>query len=136
MLQLQLIKESQTNVTALFFYHGVKKEIQAWKQVEKTPPPSEEEKNKILEKCKISIRKYAQAILLCRSLMRSKSSLEILIVSDQETYDVQEVEKETFALIRLKGWLTKLYPIGNQHSLLKNLIFFSRNINILSMGQG
>lgn len=35
--------------------------------------------------------------------MRSNSSLEILIVGDQETYQVQEVEKETFALIRLKG---------------------------------
>ena len=37
--------------------------------------------------------------------MRSKSSLEIRIVGDQETYQVQEVEKETFALIRLKGIL-------------------------------
>ena len=35
--------------------------------------------------------------------MRSNSSLEILIVGDEETYQVQEVEKETFALIRLKG---------------------------------
>ena len=35
--------------------------------------------------------------------MRSNSSLEILIVGDEETYQVQEDEKETFALIRLKG---------------------------------
>jgi len=35
--------------------------------------------------------------------MRSNSSLEILIVGDEETYQIQEVEKETFALIRLKG---------------------------------
>ena len=101
---LQLITESQTSVTALFFYHGVKKEIELWKKAEQTPPLSEDEKQKILQKCKISISKYAKAILLCKSFMRS-SSLEILIVGDQETYQVQEVEKETFALIRLKGIL-------------------------------
>ena len=101
---MQLITESQTSVTALFFYHGVKKEIELWKKAEETPPLSEDEKQKILQKCKISISKYAKAILLCKSFMRS-SSLEILIVGDQETYQVQEVEKETFALIRLKGIL-------------------------------
>ena len=102
-LILQLITESKTNIIALFFYHGVKKEIETWKQAEKSPPPSEDEKKNILQKCKISISKYAKAILLCKSFMRSNSSLEILIVGDQETYQVQEVEKETFALIRLKG---------------------------------
>ena len=108
MLQLQLITESKTNITALFFYHGVKKEIETWKQAiaNKSPPPSEDEKKKILQKCKISISKYAKAILLCKSFMRSNSSLEILIVSDQEAYEVQEVEKETFALVRLKGWFS------------------------------
>ena len=100
---LQLITESQTSVTALFFYHGVKKEIELWKTVEQSPPLSEDDKEKVLQKCKISISKYAKAILLCKSFMRSNSSLEILIVGDQETYQVQEVEKETFALIRLKG---------------------------------
>ena len=100
---MQLITESQTSVTALFFYHGVKKEIELWKKAEQSPPLSEDEKQKILQKCKISISKYAKAILLCKSFMRSNSSLEILIVGDQETYQVQEVEKETFALIRLKG---------------------------------
>lgn len=108
MLRLQLITESKTNITALFFYHGVKKEIETWKQAiaNKSPPPSEDEKKKILQKCKISISKYAKAILLCKSFMRSNSSLEILIVSDQEAYEVQEVEKETFALVRLKGWFS------------------------------
>lgn len=100
---MQLITESQTSVTALFFYHGVKEEIELWKKAEQSPPLSEDEKQKILQKCKISISKYAKAILLCKSFMRSNSSLEILIVGDQETYQVQEVEKETFALIRLKG---------------------------------
>lgn len=100
---MQLITESQTSVTALFFYHGVKKEIELWKTAERLPPLPEDEKQKILQKCKISISKYAKAILLCKSFMRSNSSLEILIVGDQETYQVQEVEKETFALIRLKG---------------------------------
>lgn len=104
---LQLITESKTNIIALFFYHGVKKEIETWKQAERSPPPSEDDKRKILQNCKISIKKYAKAILLCKSFMRSNSSLEILIVGDQETYQVQEVEKETFALIRLKGWLIK-----------------------------
>ena len=37
--------------------------------------------------------------------MRSDSNLVIHIVGDQETYQVQEVEKETFALIRLTGYL-------------------------------
>lgn len=101
----QLITESKTSVTALFFYHGVKNEIGGWKQVEKVPPPSDKEKEKILQKCKISISKYAKAVLLCKSFMRSNSTLEILIVGDEETYQVQEVEKETFALIRLRGWL-------------------------------
>lgn len=110
---LQLITESTTSVTALFFYHGVKKEIETWKQVEKLPPPSEEDKQKILQKCKISISKYAKAILLCKSVMRSNSSLEILIVGDQETYQVQEVEKETFALIRLKGWFITISILHN-----------------------
>ena len=81
----------------------MKKEIGGWKQIEKIPTASLEEKQKILQKCKISISKYAKAILLCKSFMRSNSSLEILIVGDEETYQVQEVEKETFALIRLKG---------------------------------
>ena len=98
----QMIKESKTNVTALFFYHGVKNEIELWRKEAK----SVEEKQKNLNKCKISIRKYAEAILLCKSLLRRKSSLEIRIVGDQETYKVQEVEKETFALIRLKGIMT------------------------------
>lgn len=89
----------------MFFYHGVKNEIGGWKQVEKVPPPSNKEKEKILQKCKISISKYAKAVLLCKSFMRSNSTLEILIVGDEETYQVQEVEKETFALIRLRGWL-------------------------------
>ena len=88
----------------MFFYHGVKKEIGGWEQVEKVPPPSDEEKKKILQKCKISISKYARAVLLSKSLMRSDSNLVIHIVGDQETYQVQEVEKETFALIRLTGY--------------------------------
>lgn len=100
---MQLISESQASVTALFFYHGVKKEIELWKKAEQSPPLPEDDKQNILQKCKISISKYAKAILLCKSFMRSNSSLEILIVGDQETYQVQEVEKETFALIRLKG---------------------------------
>ena len=98
----QMIEESKTNVTALFFYHGVKNEIELWRKEAK----SEEEKQKNLKKCKISIGKYAKAILLCKSFLRNKSSLEIRIVGDQDTYKVQEVERETFALIRLKGMMT------------------------------
>ena len=97
-----MIKESKTNVTALFFYHGVKNEIELWKKEAK----SEEEKQKNLKKCKISISKYAKAILLCKSFPRNKSSVEIRIVGDQDTYNVEEVERETFALIRLKGMIT------------------------------
>ena len=97
-----MIEESKTNVTALFFYHGVKNEIELWKKEAK----SEEEKRKNLKKCKISIRKYAKAILLCKSFLRNKNSLEIRIVGDQDTYKVQEVERETVALIRLKGMMT------------------------------
>ncbi|XP_067026413.1 uncharacterized protein [Acropora muricata] len=96
---IEMIKESKTNVTALFFYHGVKNEIELWRKAAK----SVEEKQKNLNKCRISINRYAMAILLCKSPLRHKSSLEIRIVGDQETYKVQEVEKETFALIRLKG---------------------------------
>lgn len=81
----------------------MKKEIETWKEVEKSPPPSEDHKRKILQKCRISLSKYAKAILLCKSFLRSNSSLEIRIVGDQDTYKIQEVEKETFALIRLKG---------------------------------
>ncbi|XP_044172563.1 uncharacterized protein LOC114963820 isoform X2 [Acropora millepora] len=95
----KMIKESKTNVTALFFYHGVKNEIELWKKEAK----SEEEKQKNLKKCKISISKYAKAILLCKSFLLNKSSLEIRIVGDQDTYKVQEVDRETFALIRLQG---------------------------------
>ncbi|XP_044174421.1 uncharacterized protein LOC122958076 [Acropora millepora] len=95
----KMIEKSETKVTALFFYHGVKKEIELWRKEAK----SEEEKKKNLEKSKISIRKYAKVILLCKFFLRSKSSLEIRMVGDQETYNVEEVEKETFALIRLKG---------------------------------
>ena len=98
----QMIGESKTNVTALFFYHRVKNEIELWKKEAK----SEEEKEENLKECKISIRKYAKAILRSKSFLRNKSSLEIRIVGDQDTYKVQEVEKETFALIRLKGMMT------------------------------
>ena len=58
-----------------------------------------------LRKCKISISKYAKVALLANSFMQPNSSLEIRIV-DSEKYDVEkqkEVERETFALIRLKG---------------------------------
>ncbi|XP_044172270.1 uncharacterized protein LOC122956650 [Acropora millepora] len=96
---IKMIEESKTNVTALFFYHRVKNEIELWKKEAK----SEEEKQENLKECKISIRKYAKAILLCKSFLRNKSSLKIRIVGDQDTYKVQEVERETFALIRLKG---------------------------------
>ena len=102
-LKLQLITESKTRITALFFYHGVQNEIQKWKEVEQSPTLNEKDRQKILQKCKISISKYAKAILLCNSFMRSNSSLEIRIVGDLETYEIQEVERETFALIRLKG---------------------------------
>ena len=100
---LQLITESSTKVTALFFYHGVKKEIEAWRTLECSSPSSEEVKQKILQHCKISISKYAKAIRLCKSFMRSNSSLEILIVGDENFCHQQETEKETFALLRLKG---------------------------------
>lgn len=80
----------------------MKKEIELWKEAEKLPSSSEDQKKK-LQKCRISISKYAKAILRCKSLLRSNSSLEIRIVGDQGAYNVQEVEKETFALIRLKG---------------------------------
>ena len=100
---LQLITESSTKVTALFFYHGVKKEIEAWRTLDCSSPSSEEVKQKILQHCKISISKYAKAIRLCKSFMRSNSSLEILIVGDENFCHQQETEKETFALLRLKG---------------------------------
>ena len=97
-----MIEKSETKVTALFFYHGVKKEIELWRK----EAQSEEQKQKNLEISKISIRKYVKAIQLCKSFLRSKSSLEIRVVGDQETYNVEEVEKETFALIRLTGMMT------------------------------
>lgn len=81
----------------------MKKEIELWKEAEKLPSSSEDQKKTLVQKCKISISKYAKAILRCKSLLRSNSSLEIRIVGDQGAYNVQEVEKETFALIRLKG---------------------------------
>ena len=65
----------------------------------------EDEKQNILLKCKISISKYAKVALLANSFMQRNSSMEIRIV-DSEKYDVEkqrEVERETFALIRLKG---------------------------------
>ena len=83
----------------------MKKEIELWKKAEQSPPLSEDDKQNILQKCKLSISKYAKAILLSKSFMQSNSSLEILIVGDQETCQVQEAEKETFVLIRLKGIL-------------------------------
>ncbi|PFX18639.1 Serine/threonine-protein kinase Nek6 [Stylophora pistillata] len=127
---IKLITESHTSVTALFFYHGVKKEIEGWKQIEKIPPPSEEETQKILQKCKISISKYAKAILLCKSFMRSNSSLEILIVGDEETYQVQEVEKETFALIRLKGGADEAICYAETASSPEDRKFAAQLINI------
>ena len=95
-----MIEESETKVTALFFYHGVKNEIQLWRKEAK----SEVEKQENLDKSKISIRKYVKAIGRCN--LGNKGSLEIRIVGDQETYNVEEVEKETFALIRLRGMMT------------------------------
>ena len=83
----------------------MKREIQKWKEAGKTPPPSEDEKQNILLKCQISISKYAKVVLLAKSFMQRNSSMEIRIV-DSEKYDAEkqkEVERETFALIRLKG---------------------------------
>ena len=102
-LQIITNPESKTRVVCLFHYHGVKREIQMWKEVEKSPPLPEDEKQKTLLKCKISISKYAKVILLSNSFMRRSSSLEIRIVGDSVKYDEKEVARETFALIRLKG---------------------------------
>ena len=105
LLKLITSPDSETKVTTLFHYHGVKREIQKWKEVDASPTLSENEKEKILLKCKISISKYAKVALLANSFMRRNSSLEIRIV-DSEKYNLEklkEIQRETFALIRLKG---------------------------------
>ena len=101
---------SGTKVTALFFKHGYEKEIEKWKEIDKKPNLSEKEKEDILSNCKLSINKYAKAILIAKSFMKSGSSLEILIVGDLTPEERSLIDTETFALIRLKGlFLTLLF---------------------------
>ncbi|XP_073233665.1 uncharacterized protein [Porites lutea] len=124
--------EAQTRITCLFFYHGVKREIQKWKEVEETPSLPEDEKQNILLKCKISISKYAKVALLANSFMQRNSSMEIRIV-DSEKYDVEkqrEVERETFALIRLKGGTDEAICYADQASSPDQRNFASHLVNI------
>ena len=90
-------------MTALFFKHGYESEINKWKDIDKNPCLNADEKSKILLKCKLNINKYAKAILLAKSFMQSGSSLEILIVGDLTPDEKSLIDRETFALIRLKG---------------------------------
>ncbi|CAH3188203.1 unnamed protein product [Porites lobata] len=124
--------EAQTRITCLFFYHGVKREIQKWKEVEETPSLPEDEKQNILLKCKISVSKYAKVALLANSFMQRNSSMEIRIV-DSEKYDVEkqrEVERETFALIRLKGGTDEAICYADQASSPDQRNFASHLVNI------
>ncbi|XP_068708228.1 uncharacterized protein [Montipora foliosa] len=118
LLKLITSPDSETKVTTLFHYHGVKREIQKWKEVDASPTLSENEKKKILLKCKISISKYAKVALLANSFMRRNSSLEIRIV-DSEKYNLEklkEIQRETFALIRLKGGTDEAICYADQAS--------------------
>ena len=95
--------KSGTKVTALFFKHGYEREINKWEEIDRNPNLTESEKQNILKKCKLNICKYAKAILLAKSFMQSGSSLEILIVGDLTQEERSLVDRETFALIRLRG---------------------------------
>ena len=105
---MQLINRG-TKVTALFFYHGVKGEIREWRNIGQQSDLAEEQR--VLRKCKISISKYAKAVLLCNSFMRSNSSFEIRIVGDLTEDEQKEMTKETFALIRLKSTYFQLFVV-------------------------
>ncbi|XP_077996237.1 uncharacterized protein LOC144449559 isoform X2 [Glandiceps talaboti] len=83
---------SGVKVIAVFLYENVLAEI-------------DPEKQKDEEKRNMALRKYAKSILLCNTLLKTKSSLELLMVEGKEEHseDSQRLKKETFAIMKLKG---------------------------------
>ncbi|XP_070571493.1 uncharacterized protein [Ptychodera flava] len=83
---------SGVKVIAIFLYENVLAEIDPSLQTDK-------------EKRAMSLRKYAKSILLCNTLLKTKSSLELLMVEggDTESTKSRRLKKETFAIIKLKG---------------------------------
>ncbi|XP_066292396.1 uncharacterized protein [Branchiostoma lanceolatum] len=79
-----------TKVVTLFFYHGLKAEL---------------DPNKVTDpkKRQMAIKKYVEVIKLCQTFVTSKSSLEIRIVDWTDPEERKEIDKEKFGLARLKG---------------------------------
>lgn len=49
------------------------------------------------------IRKYAEALLLCNSFLKSNSSFDMLLVPTLSKDELESMKKETYAYIQLKG---------------------------------
>ncbi|XP_019614926.1 PREDICTED: uncharacterized protein LOC109462774 [Branchiostoma belcheri] len=79
-----------TKVVTLFFYHGLKAELDP----DRVPDPRERQ---------MAIKKYVEVINLCQTFVSSKSSLEIRIVDWTDPAEIREIDKEKFGLARLKG---------------------------------
>ncbi|KAI8508137.1 60S acidic ribosomal protein P1 [Branchiostoma belcheri] len=79
-----------TKVVTLFFYHGLKAEL---------------DPNRVTDprKRQMAIKKYVEVIKLCQTFVSSKSSLEIRIVDWTDPAERREIDKEKFGLARLKG---------------------------------
>ncbi|XP_035695713.1 cAMP-dependent protein kinase type 1-like [Branchiostoma floridae] len=79
-----------TKVVTLFFYHGLKAELDP----DRVTDP---------KKRQMAIKKYVEVIKLCQTFVSSKSSLEIRIVDWRDPEERKEIDKEKFGLARLKG---------------------------------
>ncbi|XP_062509470.1 uncharacterized protein LOC134185648 isoform X2 [Corticium candelabrum] len=83
---LELIKQGETRIRAVFLFDEFKKEI--------------DDSNN--DRRQMMIRKYAEAVLLCNSFLKTTSSFEIIMVPTLTSDELAAMKKETYAYIELK----------------------------------
>ena len=98
---------------AIFFYEEFLKEIEE--------KPGESIAQKLQRQ--MAILKYADAILLAKSVLKPNSTLELLVVEGLSKEEMQAMQMETFALIKLLGKYSYSVPVAKPPELT---LFFSR----------
>ncbi|GAB6029270.1 hypothetical protein CHUAL_005037 [Chamberlinius hualienensis] len=89
---LKLIESGKVPVTCVFFYEEFLKEV------EKSLNENADKR----EQRRLAVIKYAESILLAQSVLRPNSTLELLVVDGLTKEEMMTMQKETFALVRLK----------------------------------
>uniref|UniRef100_T1IJW3 Replication protein A subunit n=1 Tax=Strigamia maritima TaxID=126957 RepID=T1IJW3_STRMM len=84
----QTINDGSIPIKALFFYTEFQNEV---------------EKAKDIVPQRMAVRKYADALLRARSVIKPNSGLELYVVDGLSEEEMKSLEKETFAIMKLKG---------------------------------